>query len=397
MTTLFTLFTSFAKAQTAIKDLLRLGIDRAAIGLISPEQPSDQLKEREIAGASAHNTQASHAGVLSLLMGSRVVIVEGLGSLLVAGPLASKALSARVEDGQDPIVATLNELGLSDNDPSLYSEGVRRGNTLVSVQVAENEREHISQLFERGGALDIKQTAAEWQSDPSEQGDPNLGSAWKESRKIGTVGGTLVGAATGAAVGSLGGPVGALIGGVSGALSGAAIGAAGDLAGEAVLQQEQGEMPGMDTRDLHSDRQQPASSETGSGAAPLYQSDQELPDQEISDQDISDQELPKQGFHESASHGYRVEDEHIWALYESDYHNDFAQKYEARKHDWKNFAIAYRYGHVLASHPRYQQGSWEQHEPEIQKRWDETISGSWEDVRDAVRYAWERAKQAPYS
>lgn len=380
--TFIALFSSFAQAQTAIQALLGSGVDRAVIGLMSPERPSEQLKARELYADQERDPQQPEVGTLGALMGSRVVLVEAVGSLLVAGPLASTALSAPSEHEQDPLVAALSDLDLSEAEQELFAEGVRRGNTLLSVQAAQNKREQITQLFALAGALDIDQAAAAWQSDPANQADPDFGAAWKESRKIGTVGGTLVGAATGAAVGSLGGPVGALIGGVSGAISGAAIGAAGDLAGEAVLQQEQGDMPGMDTRDLHSDRQRPASSETGSGDEPLYE---------------SEQELPEQSFHEPASHGYRVEDEQTWAMYEAEYRDDFAHKYELNGHDWTSFATAYRYGHVLASHPRYREGSWEQLEPEIQKRWDETISGPWEQVREAVRYAWEQAKQAHHS
>lgn len=378
MTTVFGLFTSFEKAQAAINDLLRAGIDRGVISLLSPERPSEHLKERELYGEQAPDAQGSpiQAGVLNSLMGARVVVVSDMGSLLVAGPLASVLANSTVEPTQERIATSLQDFDISLADGRLYGERVVRGNTLVSVQVVENERDTIYRLFKKAGALDIQQSAAEWQNDPS------IGTAWKESRKIGTVGGTIAGAAAGAAVGSLGGPIGSLIGGVAGALSGAAVGATGDTLGETLMEQEEGNMPGMDTRDIHSNRQKPASSETGTAKQPLYDSEEELPDQ---------------SFQEQASHGYRVEDENSWAVHEVEYRDDFEQKYRAGGSEWDQYAIAYRYGHMLASLPRYQQGSWEELEPDMQQRWDESISGAWESVRDAVRFAWERAKQMPRS
>lgn len=378
MTTVFGLFTNFEQAQAAIHDLLRVGIDRSAIGLLSSERPSEHLKERELYGEQAIDEQGAplQAGVLNSLMGPRVVVVPEIGSFLVAGPLASALANSNTEVARERIAASLSGFDLSHDEAHSYGVGVMRGHTLLSVRIAEHERDSVLRLLEQAGALDLQQIVGE------QQGDADPGKAWKESRKIGTVGGTLAGAATGAAVGSLGGPIGSLIGGVAGAISGAAVGAAGDTLGETVMEQEEGTMGGMDTRDLQSDRQKPASSETGSAEEPLYNSEEELHDQ---------------SFYEQSSHGYRVEDERSWALHEAEYRDDFEQKYREDGLDWDQYAIAYRYGHMLASLPRYQQGSWEELEPDMQQRWDESISGAWESVRDAVRFAWERAKQMPRS
>lgn len=79
--------------------------------------------------------------------------------------------------------------------------------------------------------------------------------------------------------------------------------------------------------------------------------------------------------------------------YESDYRRDFESRYAAQGGTFDDYAPAYRYGHSLASDPRYQGRTWNEIEPTAQLDWERQHSGSsstWERFKMAVQHGWQR-------
>lgn len=363
--TIVGLFNTFSDAQVLVDDLLTLGIERDAISVFSSERPADQLRERELYGET-HDSIADQpedasaiqgalggmtiGGALGLLLGIGTLAIPGIGPVLAAGPLAAAFGSTAVGAGIGGLIGVLSNAGVSHDDALLFNEGLRRGGTLVSAHVHENMIDATEMAFERAGAVNIQQRAADWHAEgwtptsrpPTDYSDPDVGNTWEDSSKVGTVGGAVAGAATGAAIGSVGGPVGTAIGGVAGAASGAAIGAAGDTVGEAAVEGDR----------------------------------------------LSNGEY---GRVEGGTYGY--DNSGSWSLHETDYRDDFILNYEPMGYSWDQYAQAYRYGDSLSADPRYRDYSWEQAEPHIRQDWDENRYGSWERFKDAVKYSWERAKQ----
>lgn len=72
------------------------------------------------------------------------VAVPGLGTAAAAGWLASTlagaASGAVIGGGVGGILGALKDAGVADDDAHVYAEGVKRGNTLVSVRVEEADR-----------------------------------------------------------------------------------------------------------------------------------------------------------------------------------------------------------------------------------------------------------------
>jgi hypothetical protein len=363
--TIVGLFNTFSDAQVLVDNLLTLGIERDAISVFSSERPADQLQERELYGETRDSVAAQPedasaiqgalggmtiGGALGLLLGIGTLAIPGIGPVLAAGPLAAALGSTAVGAGLGGLIGVLGNAGISHDDALLYNEGLRRGGTLVSAHVHETMIDASEMAFERAGAVNIQQRAADWHAEGWTPNDPkhhdpdnrDLGDTWEDSSKVGTVGGAVAGAATGAAIGSVGGPVGTAIGGVAGAASGAVIGAAGDTAGEAAVEGDR----------------------------------------------VIDREYDRV---EGRAYGYDNSD--TWALHESDYRDDFILNYEPMGYSWDQYAQAYRYGDSFSADPQYRDYSWEQAEPHIRQNWDESLHGSWERFKDAVKYSWERAKQ----
>lgn len=81
-----------------------------------------------------------------------------------------------------------------------------------------------------------------------------------------------------------------------------------------------------------------------------------------------------------------------------DYDDDFRRHYDSTfattSYGYDRYQPAYRYGYTLANDRRYQDTAWNSVEPTVQRRWEETNEGTWDEFKDAVRHGWERAKRA---
>jgi len=60
------------------------------------------------------------------------------------------------------IVGALTEAGVSEEEAPLYAEGVRRGGTLVSARVPEEERTRFESILDQS-AVNIRERSAVWQ------------------------------------------------------------------------------------------------------------------------------------------------------------------------------------------------------------------------------------------
>jgi len=72
----------------------------------------------------------------------------------------SSGLSTAGED--QGIWASLKSLFMPDEDRYTYSEGIRRGGVVISVEVEDGQVEHVMDVFEQNGAVDLDTREAEW-------------------------------------------------------------------------------------------------------------------------------------------------------------------------------------------------------------------------------------------
>lgn len=77
--------------------------------------------------------------------------------------------------------------------------------------------------------------------------------------------------------------------------------------------------------------------------------------------------------------------------YEPDYRRDFQTRYAGRGGSYEDYAPAYRYGHSLAGDPRYEGRDWTVIEPEARRDWERNYPDSpWERFKLAIQHGWER-------
>ncbi len=355
------LFDTFAEAQNVVQELVDRGFAHSDISVVANDARSDFASDRAVGEGQATAEGAGAGaiggtvigGVLGLLVGTGLLVIPGIGPVLAAGPLAaaigSTALGAGLGAAAGSLVGALVSTGVPEEDANYYAEGIRRGGTLVSVRTEDHLADEAYDVMQRAGAVDIRERGAGWRESGWKEFDPTsepfrvrrddepARSEWEESSKVGTAGGTVAGAATGAAIGAAGGPVGAVIGGVAGAATGAGVGAAGDAAGEAASDRSRSVSPGEDPANWHRNP-------TGYDA------------------------------------------------YDADFRAHYQSHFGSSGYPYDRYLSVYHYGYNLATDPRYRNAEWSTIEPEARRNWEEHNPNTWEQFKDAVQYAWDKAR-----
>jgi len=88
--------------------------------------------------------------------------VPGIGTARVGGPISSYFGGG--SGGQGGILNALRSHGVPESDAHAYAEGVRRGGTLLMLQVDEDKVPAAIDVLERHEPIDIEQRTAHWQS-----------------------------------------------------------------------------------------------------------------------------------------------------------------------------------------------------------------------------------------
>lgn len=188
------LFDSYAEAQHVVQDLMDSGFRRDDISVVANESARGATGAREVGERSkADEGAASGAvggtvigGAAGLLIGAGLLAIPGIGPVLAAGPLAAAigttaatvgagALGAGIGAATGGLLGGLVGAGVPDEDAHFYTEGVRRGGTLVSVSTDDAMANRAFSIMQRHGAVDIDDRRSEWRRGGWTGFDPNAG------------------------------------------------------------------------------------------------------------------------------------------------------------------------------------------------------------------------------
>jgi len=176
--TITRLFDTHTEALRALDDLERNGVDHNRISLVSnntdnwheghrhagssrgPLGDANGDGENDVADGSRKGatTGALLGGAGGLLAGLGMLAIPGLGPVVAAGWLASTAVGAvagaAAGGAAGGLLGALKEAGHSDAEAHVYSEGVRRGGTLVSVRVDDDDAARVQQILDDQRGVD---------------------------------------------------------------------------------------------------------------------------------------------------------------------------------------------------------------------------------------------------
>ena len=78
--------------------------------------------------------------------------------------------------------------------------------------------------------------------------------------------------------------------------------------------------------------------------------------------------------------------------YETDFRTHYDTNYASSGYTFDQYTPAYRYGYTLATTDRYSDYDWDRLLPEAQRYWEERNPNTWERFKDSIRAAWDRVR-----
>ncbi|HKC26044.1 MAG TPA: hypothetical protein VKF32_14955 [Thermoanaerobaculia bacterium] len=168
--TIVALFDTRSEAEGAVRRLEDLGFTHNDVSLVANGAPAAADAAAPLAETAAPESGAGAgalvgagiggaAGLLASLAGLTIPVI---GPILAAGPLVAALTGLGVGAATGGLVGALANTGVPEEEAELYSEGIRRGGTLVMVTVADLQAERVADLMGEAGAVDIEKRASEW-------------------------------------------------------------------------------------------------------------------------------------------------------------------------------------------------------------------------------------------
>ena len=173
------LFDRREDAAEARRDIESLGVPRDDIGLLVNNVDDDDADGPSNAGAGA-GTGAGIGTVLGggagLLTGLGIMAIPGVGPIVAAGWLAATVAGAAVGavagGAAGGLMGAMTHAGVDEDAAHVYAEGVRRGGTVLTVQVDQARAGEIERILLDHGAVDAAARGEAYRSSGWQQYDP---------------------------------------------------------------------------------------------------------------------------------------------------------------------------------------------------------------------------------
>ncbi len=182
MKTVTSLFDNYDDAKSAVAELETMGVPHSDISIVASNAegahdhhgPHGADKDEVRKGASVGTAIGGGAG---LLAGLGVLAIPGLGPVVAAGWLVSTVVGAiagaAAGGATGGLVGSLTHAGLNEADAHVYSEGVRRGGSLVSAKVDDALYDRAEATLKRCHAVDATTRGAAYRASGWSKFDPN--------------------------------------------------------------------------------------------------------------------------------------------------------------------------------------------------------------------------------
>lgn len=172
--TIVGLFDDAAHAQAVVRDLESAGFDRDDISLVRSNAQGGTTTTTAGKATDVGDNAADGAGkgaVVGTVAGLVALAIPGIGPILGMGPLLSGLTAAGIGAASGAaaggLMGALAASGIPDEDAKLYTEGVRRGGTLVTVRADDEDANEAIAIFNRHNPIDIDTRASQWSTGSS--------------------------------------------------------------------------------------------------------------------------------------------------------------------------------------------------------------------------------------
>jgi hypothetical protein len=165
MPTLIGLFDSHTQANAAIHRLRASGFGNDAIGVAVKESSYSHLNEENghthLSAEAATSGAVSGAGVgvlAGLVLAGSTVVIPGVGTFLMGGPLLSVLAGVGVGAATGGVLGGLIGLGLPEHEAEYFASGVGHGDIIISVETDAARTSLAHNILEEEGAVRTQET-----------------------------------------------------------------------------------------------------------------------------------------------------------------------------------------------------------------------------------------------
>jgi uncharacterized protein (TIGR02271 family) len=169
MKTVVGLFDSIRDARNVVNQLVNAGFERDHVSMVANDAAGEyqadtggDTEDSNATGAGA-TTGAVVGGTLGVLLGLGALAIPGIGPVIAAGPLLAGLAGAGVGALAGGMLGALVEAGVPEEDARYYTEGVRRGGTLVVAKVEDEASNEAAEIMNRNHAVNVQERSADWQ------------------------------------------------------------------------------------------------------------------------------------------------------------------------------------------------------------------------------------------
>lgn len=436
------LFDTMEEAQGVVQDLIDSGFSRNDISLVANDAKGQykdyKTTSRDVDGDGDDNNAGEGAGagaiggtvvggVLGLLVGVGALAIPGIGPVVAAGTLAtvlgSTALGAGIGAAAGGLIGALVGMGVPEEDARYYTEGVRRGGALVTVNASDDKADTAYDIIQRHGAVDIDERGADWKKSGWQGFDANakpysaqeIDTYRSQARPANTniSNRTNTQATPNRNINTQGGE--AVLPVVEEELQ---VGKRQVDRGGVRVYSKVEEKPVQEQVSLREERvnvdRRPVDRAVTDADRTAFKEgtfevrttseeavvnkqarvveevainkDVQQRNQTINDTvrrtDVQVEQLGSQPRTSATSYD----------TYDKDFRNHFNTTYANSGSTYDRYQPNYRYGYDLANDQRYANRNWSQIEPDVRRDWESRNPNSkWEQVKDSIRYAWDKA------
>jgi hypothetical protein len=179
--TITRMYDNYEEARTVVTDLEQAGIPHSDISLVANSDAHGRYAgtstNEKGAGAGA-GTGAVAGGLLGggagLLAGIGALAIPGVGPVVAAGWLIATLAGAGVGAASGGLVGSLTGAGVGRDEAHVYSEGVKRGGTLVTVRTDETNVAQAEAVFAGHKTTDWQERRASYGSDWTGLNEPTV-------------------------------------------------------------------------------------------------------------------------------------------------------------------------------------------------------------------------------
>lgn len=157
------IFDSHAEAETSIKELQRAGFDMKKLSIVGKDYHTEEHVIGYYNAGARMKVWGKHGafwgGLWSVLFGSALFVIPGIGPIFVFGPLVGWIVGVLegvvMIGGLSALAAALYSIGIPENSCILYETALKSDKFLVIAHGTAAEVTKAQNILDRAGAAQV--------------------------------------------------------------------------------------------------------------------------------------------------------------------------------------------------------------------------------------------------